>query len=77
MASPAMRCPRGSAAMPAASCTATRGAMYSPRPTTAVKNELSGNCLIQSPQALGSSSGMTKYQRKSCISSGTLRKISI
>jgi len=62
--------------MPAANCTAMRGAMYSPRPTTAVKKELSGSCLIQSPQALGNSSGMTKYQRNSCISSGMLRKIS-
>jgi hypothetical protein len=34
-----------------------------------------GSCLIQVPIAAGSSSGTTKYQMKSCTSSGMLRKI--
>ncbi|MCY1556784.1 hypothetical protein D9M68_935680 [compost metagenome] len=31
-------------------------------------------CLIAWPQAVGNSSGTTKYQRNSCTSSGVLRK---
>jgi hypothetical protein len=35
-----------------------------------------GICLIQSPSAVGSSSGTTKNHRNICTISGTLRKIS-
>ena len=35
----------------------------------------SGSCLIQSPIAFGSSSGITKYQMRNCTISGMFRKI--
>lgn len=73
-----MPCPRGSAWMPARTCSAIRADVKKPRPITAGTNEPHGGaiCFSASPSALGRSSGSTKYQRKSWTSSGMLRKSS-
>ena len=68
--------PRGSAWMPARTCSATRAAVKRPSPITAGTNDAHGGviCLIAVPSALGSSSGSTKNQRNNWTSSGMLRK---
>ena len=70
--------PRDSELMPAFTCSATRTEVKMPRHSTAGMYEPQGGgtCLIQSPSAVGSSSGMTKNHRNICTISGTLRKIS-
>ncbi|MCY1345089.1 hypothetical protein D9M69_311410 [compost metagenome] len=79
MARAAPSWPLGSAWMPVRTCSQTRAAVNRPRHTTTLtKAEVSGArpSLNQSCSGCGSRSGTRKYQRNSCTSSGTLRKIS-
>jgi len=64
--------------MPARTCSATRLLVKKPRHTIAATNCWANGfiALKALPMPAGSSSGSTKYQKKSCTSSGTLRNIS-
>jgi hypothetical protein len=64
--------------MPARTCSAMRTEVKMARQSTAGMYEPHGGgiCLIQSPTAVGSSSGTTKNHRNICTMSGMLRKIS-
>ena len=76
---PAMPWPRGSAWMPARTCSLTRAAVKSPSPSTAGTNDAHGGviCLIAVTHRLAAAdSGSTKNQRNSCTSSGMLRNSS-
>ena len=62
--------------MPALTCTATRAEVKNASDSTAVMKAASGIALSHAPAGAGSNSGITKYQRNICTSSGMLRNSS-